>query len=272
MSLAAETTDAAPSARPGLSFGRVIRTVLDANTRASDALRMPLVRRGWRRCALTDFSQRIVPSLLAPGMTVLDAGGGKWPRINADTKRELRLTVTGLDLSADELRAAPAGAYDDLVVGDVATAKLAAERYDLVVSQTLLEHVRDVETTIRNMAAALRPGGVMAHVLPSGRAPFALLNRMLGNRLGKRLLYLAFPGASKEAGFEAFYDRSTPAALKRVCEQAGLVDVEITPYYATDYFRICTPLYALELARQQTLAALGATSLCELFAITAKKP
>lgn len=153
----------------------------------------------------------------------------------------------------------------------MATAAL-PERYDLVVSQTLLEHVRDVERTIRNMAGALRSGGVMAHVLPSGRAPFALLNRMLGNRLGKKLLYLAFPGARKEAGFAAFYDRCTPGALKAICEQAGLVDVEITPYYATDYFRICTPLYVLELARQQTLTALGATGLCELFAITARKP
>jgi len=268
MSIAAET--AAPP-RPGLSFGRIVRAVLDANTRASDALRMPLVRRGRRRCALTDFSTRIVPSLLKPGMTVLDAGGGKWPRINAAVKRELGLKVTGLDLSADELHAAPPDSYDDLIVGDAAAAPL-PERYDLVVSQTLLEHVRDVEATIRNMAAALRPGGVMAHVLPSGRAPFALLNRMLGNRLGKKLLYLAFPGARKEAGFAAFYDRCTPGALKTVCEQAGLVDVEITPYYATDYLRICLPLYVLELARQQSLAALNAAAFCELFAITARKP
>jgi SAM-dependent methyltransferase len=270
MSITAETTTAR-SSRPGISFGRVVRSVLDANTRASDALRMPLVRRGWRRCALTDFSTRILPSLLKPGQTVLDAGGGKWPRIGADVKRTLRLTITGLDLSADELRAAPAGAYDDTLVGDVATVAL-PQRYDLVVSQTLLEHVRDVERTIRNMAGSLRSGGVMAHVLPSGRAPFALLNRILGNRLGKKLLYLAFPGARKEAGFEAFYDRCTPGALANTCRQAGLVDVEVTPYYATDYFRICTPLYMLELARQQTLTALGAVPLCELFAITARKP
>jgi 2-polyprenyl-6-hydroxyphenyl methylase/3-demethylubiquinone-9 3-methyltransferase len=253
-----------------LTVGYVLRGLLDANIRACDALRMPLVRRGWRRCALTDFSTRILPSLLKPGLTVLDAGGGKWPRISVDVKRDLQLKVTGLDLSADELRAAPVGAYDDLIVGDVSVTPL-PRRYDLVVSQTLLEHVRDVERTIRNMAGALRPGGTMAHVLPSGRAPFALLNRLLGNRLGKKLLYTAFPAARKEAGFEAFYDRCTPAALTRICRQAGLVDVEITPYYATDYFRICTPLYLLELARQQSLAALGAVPLCELFAITAKK-
>jgi len=103
-----------------------LRAALRINERLSDLIRLPLVRRGLRRCALTDFSSRIVPNLLRPCLRVLDAGGGKRPRISLEQKRMLGLHVTGLDLSAAELEQAPEGSYDEHVVGDVATAELPA--------------------------------------------------------------------------------------------------------------------------------------------------
>lgn len=252
-------------------FTAALRKFVDLNERVSLRLRDRLFAAETRPCPLADFSERRLRQLLRPEMRVLDAGGGKWPRIAAPLKNNLGLHVTGLDLSADELSQAPAGAYDDTIIGDAANVPLRAD-YDLVVSQTLLEHVRDVELTIRNFASALRPGGVMAHILPNARAPFAVLNRLLGHRWGRRVLYGVYPGAKFVAGFPSYYDRCTPAALAECCRRAGLVDVEVTPYYTSEYCRFFTPLYVAELARQQTLSALGWSSLCELFAITAKKP
>lgn len=253
------------------SMARTARWFVDANERAALRIRERWERAGLRPCALADFSDRLVPRLLQPGLRVLDAGGGKRPRIPAALKDRLRLHVTGLDLSADELAQAPAGSYDDVIVGDAATANLRPD-YDLVVSQTLLEHVRNVDAAIGNFTTALRPGGAMAHVLPNARAPFAVLNRLLGNRRGRRLLYGIYPAAKFVAGFESFYDRCTPGALGACCRRHGLIDVEVTPYYASEYGRFFLPLYLAELARQQTFAALRLSPLCELFAVTARKP
>ena len=254
-----------------ISASRAARRFVDANERVALRIRERCERAGMRPCALADFSQRLVPALLRPGMRVLDAGGGKWPRIPVAVKERLGLHVTGLDLSADELARAPAGSYDDVIVGDAATVRLRPV-YDLIVSQTLLEHVRDVDAAIGNFATALRPGGAMAHVLPNARAPFALVNRLLGNRRGRRLLYGVYPAAKFVAGFESYYDRCTPGALVACCRRHGLLDVEVAPYYASEYGRFFLPLYLAELARQQTLAALGWSALCELFAVTARRP
>src|SRR5258706_107565 len=81
---------------------------------------------------------------LKPGMSIVDIGGGKHPFVPLERKRELRLAVTGVDISAAELAAAPAGSYDRTVVSDCASMdEVSDESIDLVYSRTVAEHVRN---------------------------------------------------------------------------------------------------------------------------------
>lgn len=52
--------------------------------------------------------------------TVLDVGAGRKPTI-ASNRRPTRLQYVGLDESRSELESAGAGAYDSIVVADLAT-------------------------------------------------------------------------------------------------------------------------------------------------------
>ena len=198
-------------------------------------------------------------------------GGGKRPLIDPETKSRLRLTITGLDISADELAQAPQGAYDRTIVGDAATASL-PDRYDLILSQTVLEHVRDTRAVIANLSAVLAPEGIMAHSLPCAFAGYTLVNRLLGSRLGPTLLWTIYPESRSTSGFKAYYRDCTPRRMRRLCQQAGLEGIEIAPYFCSEYFRFFTPLYAAEMARQLLLMRLGAENLCETFTIIARKP
>src|SRR5438093_9838878 len=104
------------------------------------------------RDGATDFRDHSLPSLLTPGLRVLDVGGGRFPAVALETKRQLDLHVVGLDISGAELARAPRGAYDSVVVGDVASVSIPG-KYDLVFSRTLLDHVADPPAAIAHLAA-----------------------------------------------------------------------------------------------------------------------
>ncbi len=228
--------------------------------------------RHWQRpSSMGEFQHVIVPNMLAPGSRVLDVGGGKRPLIPLATKQQLNLDVVGLDIDADELAAAPSGAYDATIQGDVAEVALPG-KFDLIVSQTVLEHVRDTRRAIANLAAALAPGGQMAHMLPCGNAPFALVNRLLGPWLSQRLLWTLYPETRNVGGFPAYYRHCTPRSLARLVENAGLDVQEIRAYYSSEYGRFFLPLYAVELARQLLMQRLGWANLCETMILVAAKP
>lgn len=248
-----------------------IRRFLNLNERLSRDFNIRVDRWSGRRSGMVEFDRRLLPELLRPGLRVLDVGGGKQPLIGSLAKQQHALHVTGLDLSADELAAAPEGAYDATIVGDVSTAVLAGP-YDLIVSRTVLEHVPDTAATLHNLAGALAPGGVMAHFLPCGNAPFALLNRLLGPSLGSRLLWSIFPQNRQIAGFPAYYDGCNPSRFRRLCEAEGLEIVELNAYFYSDYGRFLLPFHVVDTARQLALLKAGATDLAETFTIVARKP
>jgi 2-polyprenyl-6-hydroxyphenyl methylase/3-demethylubiquinone-9 3-methyltransferase len=251
----------------------ILRRFIDWNRRASR----------WERSLATrlvpqsgpdgpvDFRDNVLPGLLAPGMRILDVGGGKYPAISPATKRELNLHVVGLDISAEELAQVPPGAYDSVVVGDVSRVHI-PEQFDLVFSRTLLEHVADTPAAIANLARALGPNGLMAHVVPCGNAPFAVLNRTLGNKLARVVLFAVFPEKRKNSGFQAYYRDCTPSRLSRLCRDNGLEVVRLTPYYNSDYTSFFVPIYTVEMLRQVTMCGLGLQDFCEGFTIVARAP
>jgi 2-polyprenyl-6-hydroxyphenyl methylase/3-demethylubiquinone-9 3-methyltransferase len=217
------------------------------------------------------FRDHVLPGLLQPGLRVLDVGGGKHPAISLQTKKELGLYIVGLDIAEDELAQAPAGAYDAVVVGDVATARIPG-KYDLVFSRAVLEHVADPRAAVANLAGALVPGGVMAHVMPCRNAPFAILNRWLGNRAARRLLFAIFPEKRQDSGFLAYYRDCTPAGLSRACTECGLEIVEVNPYYNSDYTSFFAPLFTVELLRQALMCSLRLENFSESFSLVARTP
>lgn len=218
-----------------------------------------------------DFRDNVLPSLLKPGLRVLDVGGGKHPAIPLQTKQGLGLSVVGLDVSESELAQAPAGAYDSIVVGDVAAVSIPG-KYDLVFSRTLLEHVANTRAAIANLAGVLAPGGVMAHVVPCRNAPFAILNRGLGNRTARRLLFGIFPEKARNSGFPAFYQDCTPGRLSRICRESGLDVVKAIPYYNSEYTSFFAPLYTVEMLRQVLMCCLRLENFAEGFSIVARSP
>ena len=252
------------------SLRRVLRAMVGVNCRISAILERLAARLVDRTSGMADFSHRVAPSLLRPGMRLLDVGGGRNPSFDDATVRKFGLHVTGLDISEDELRLAPPGAYHGMLVGDVATAAIRGP-YDLILSRAVLEHVENPAAALDNMGAALAEGGIMAHFIPCRNAPFAMLNRALGNRLVRRIMVRIYPQSLGMAGFKAYYRFCVPSQVAAWCQARGMEIVELKPYFVSDYFRFFAPAHAIELVRQMLTMLLGVRDLAETFCVVARK-
>ncbi len=251
----------------------VLRQYLDLNTRLSWWQRS-LVARVIPHLAddgAREFRERLLWSLIKPGFRILDVGGGKHPAIPPDMKRDLGLHVVGLDISDTELLQAPAGAYDQIVVGDVATVEIPGE-YDLIFSRSVIEHVQEPAKAIDNLSRVLRPGGTMAHFMPCRNAPFAIINRLLGNQLARQVLFALFPDKRNDSGFQAFYNHCTPSDLAHLMGRHGLEVVKVIPYYKSDYAAFFAPFYTIEMFRQAVMCYFEVQNYAETFSIVARTP
>lgn len=192
-----------------------------------------------------------IQSELRPGSVVIDAGGGRHPAISRPDLPP-GVTYIGLDLSERELKAAPPGSYDHLIVGDIVEFQPSLEGCaDLVVSWQVLEHVAPLGDAMSNIYDYLRPGGLFVAQLSGGRSAFALINRVIPHRLAKVAMKLLLQ-RDPESVFPAPYDRCTYSGLSQAL--AYWSDVRIVPRYrGAQYFGFLPPLQTLYLCIEDRL-------------------
>lgn len=216
------------------------------------------------------FRNAIVPGQLQKGMRICDVGSGRHPFLSAESKRDMGATVTGWDISAEEIDAAPAGAYDDVVVSDISSQRL-GPRFDLVICQSVMEHVRDVEGAFAAISGMLNPNGLLVTFCPNRRAPFAIINRCLPERVKLALLNRLFPETKVGYGFPAFYDHCTPAEFRALAERNGLEVVQLACFYKSSYFSFFLPFHVAYRCWNLLAGALAGEAGSETFALVARK-
>jgi 2-polyprenyl-6-hydroxyphenyl methylase/3-demethylubiquinone-9 3-methyltransferase len=193
-----------------------------------------------------DFQDNFAPFALVESSNplVYDVGGGRHPHLSAELKCQLGARVVGLDISQTELNAAPAGIYDEVVCIDLTTYHGIGDA-DVVICQTLMEHVADVGQAFRALASILKPDGKLLIFTPSRNAAFARLNLLLPEWLKRRILFGIFPHTRTGQGFRSFYDRCTPAEFRQIAAANGLQVTDTRLYYCSMYFSFCVPLHVI---------------------------
>jgi SAM-dependent methyltransferase len=171
---------------------------------------------------------------------VLEIGGGRAPLLTPDETAAAGVAFTVNDISPGELALGPvefAKAEFD-VAGAVDPARYGL--YDIVISQMVMEHVRDAEVAWANMALLLAPGGVALAFHPTLYAPPFVINWLLLERLTAPTLRFFFPDRhdGDAPKFAARYelctsDGNVASALLR----AGFRDALSAPFWGDRYFR-----------------------------------
>ena len=193
--------------------------------------------------------ERLTADHLVPGAAVLDVGAGRDPTVPA-ARRPAGCRYVGIDLSLAELERAPAGSYDDVVVGDITRRVPELEgRFDLVLSWQVLEHVRPLAAALENIRAYLRPGGHMIVKLSGTFSGFGLANRVLPAQTGEWLLERLLR-RDRGTVFPAYYDRCWYSAMAPMLRSWSSYEI-VPEFFGAYYTRFSRPLTALYTAYEE---------------------
>jgi SAM-dependent methyltransferase len=233
---------------------------------------LPMVESGllpdrYGRQMQDEFFERVRP-LLVPGVSILDVGAGRYPTI-APGDRPPGCRYVGLDIEAEEIEAAGAGAYDESIVGDITKPLDRPGEFDLVLSWQVLEHVSSLAAAFENLGATLRPGGTLVAQLTGSNAAFAVFGRLIPHR-AKLWIATRVLGHHEEEKFPTRYDRSSHRALARLLE--GWSDVEIVPFYrGATYFKFSRPLMRAYLAYESAVERRRRVNLATHYLVLARR-
>ncbi len=196
---------------------------------------------------------------------VLEVGGIDRPLI---AKGE-GYVYTGLDV---EERPRCHDIYDEFLVQSIE--QPLRDRYHLIFSAHVLEHVPDNDAAFATMSDALEPGGTIHHLVPSKNHFYSIILRIVGPRVQRRLLGALFPpGALEEAGYPTFFHHCSPREMRRLLERSGFEEIHVRCFYrGNGYFRYFTPAYVVVSLLETVFRSLGLTAFAAAMLVSARRP
>jgi SAM-dependent methyltransferase len=247
------------------------RKFVSANKRVSYRIERHLPQRRLDIQAMYDQTVATRMARLPSRAVVVDVGAGKECTFARSRKRDAEVRVIGVDRSSDEL--AENRDVDEKRVADV-TLGLPFEtgEVDMVVSRSVIEHLRDSESFVREASRVLKPGGYCIHLFASKFAPFAIANRMLPAKVATKLLDTMHPECAGKLGFESHYDKTYVSGMRALLIRNGFeVENVLVSYYQSGYYNFFLPLYLLSAIYELLVQALRAENLAAKVMIVAKK-
>lgn len=173
--------------------------------------------------------------------TVCDIGGGANPVFSLDYIQQRGIEYSVLDISQSELDKAPPE-YQK-IAADIASpnCQIPDQKFDLVFSKMLAEHICDARQFHTNIRRILKPNGVAVHFFPTLYAPPFVVNWLIPEALSDRLLTIFNPrDRHQHAKFPAYYQwcRGPIAGQFRRLASVGLDVVEYVGFFGhPGYYR-----------------------------------
>ena len=190
----------------------------------SEILKDKLYRDGWIHPYRA--YEKTVRDYLTPKSILLDAGCGREASGLIKWNGFSRLAI-GVDLCEGLAREAASTAQ--LIRGDLGSLSLKNESVDVVVSRSVLEHIRHPETVYEEIYRVLKPGGHFIFLTPNLFDYGSLLSLLVPNRLHPFLVRIT-EGRREADTFPVFYKSNTEGSIRgiggrvgfRVCEMKYL--------------------------------------------------
>ncbi|PKO17657.1 MAG: hypothetical protein CVU39_04025 [Chloroflexi bacterium HGW-Chloroflexi-10] len=184
----------------------------------------------WRK-----FKNTIIQYIQNESATkICEIGGGANPVLTPQNLLEFQLEYTIIDVSKEELDKAPAS-YKK-IVGDINSPEIATnnEKYDLVFSKMLAEHIKNGKQFHENILELLADNGIAIHFFPTLYTFPFFINRLTPEAFTQKLLSYFDPRNNyKYAKFPAYYSwcrGPVPSQIKKF-EDLGYTIIEYRGFF-----------------------------------------
>lgn len=245
----------------------VLRHFVHANAALSQRIQPSIVK---RTHAYTKYDEAGTALLEFEPATVLDVGAGKqWHFAPSLKGRNMKLI--GFDI--DQAEMTENALLDERICGDACESLgVPDQSVDLIMGRAVVEHLHDTASFLQSANRALREDGRLIVTFANRYAPFAILNRLLPQRVSGWLLSHLVPGSSGILGFKAFYDRASFREFRQSLADAGFeIEEEYASYFSTSYYSFFLPLYVVGLGLDYSRYALANPRLASYFMFIARK-
>jgi SAM-dependent methyltransferase len=200
--------------------------------------------------------QPVVDRLLSgkEGIRVLDAGCGSHQYVRFPTSAH----VVGLDVSAQQL--GRNSSVDEKILGDVQTYPLPADTFDVAICWWVLEHLPRPDWALRNLARAVKPGGIVILAVPNPLCLKGLVTKFTPYRLHvwgyRHILGFKLAGVDGREPFRTYLRFAVaPGAIRRFAQVHGLT-IEYFDLYEDWKHRELRERFGLSGARWRVLDGL----------------
>jgi SAM-dependent methyltransferase len=248
-------------------LSEALRHFIRANVALSDRI-MPLIVH--KTHAYAKYRETGAALLERRPRYVLDVGAGRhWPFAPSLKGRDM--VLIGFDIDMTEMDQNTL--LDRKICGDACkTLGVPDNSIDLIMARAVVEHLHDTASFLKNANRALRNDGHLIVTFASRHAPFAILNRLLPQRVSQWLLLQLVPGSSGILGFKAYYDRASFREFRQSLSEASFeVESEYASYFSSGYFRFFVPLFIVSLAFDYVRYLIGSRHLASYFVFIARK-
>lgn len=186
--------------------------------------------------------------------SILEIGAGANPTLNSSFIREWKIDYTISDIDDTELRKA-----DDIykkLVADFSSKINITQKFDLVFSRMVGEHINNGEIFHNNIYKVLNKGGVSFHCFSTLYALPFIFNRFLPDRISDLLLAKIAPRDTFQHGkFKAHYDWCRGPSTKMISrfENIGFEIAEYVGYFGHNYYKKIPLLNKIEILKSELL-------------------
>lgn len=199
---------------------------------------------------------RTLDEVITRGVRWLDLGAGTrphWGWLGASIQAQVSRSrfMVGCDLALDHL--AQNAYLTGAVGGDAANLPFAAESFDVVSANMVVEHLPNPEATFREIRRVLAPGGRFVFLTSHLGHPAVRLAALLLPPPVRRLLSVRAEGRNPEHVFLTYYRANTPRRLRQLADAVGFHPAELDVFPSYPFIRRPAAAVALECMAIRTL-------------------
>lgn len=196
---------------------------------APDYLKEQLATMAPHRALLRSIESRIMAQvpLLHP---VLDVGCGDGHFAASTFSEPIDVGIDPMERDIAECAALRPKTYRELVLGSATKMPFHDESFQTVISNSVLEHIPDVDATVSEISRVLKPGGEFAMTTPSEYYADFLLGSTLPRKVGLDDLGRSYGDLFNKISFH--YHVDTPAVWTERFERHGLEVVAHVYYFS----------------------------------------